>query len=170
MNMYEIILVVLNIAALAFILISVGSWPVAVALMAIMIIVLVQKMWFRQELAKMDQKKDDLVEVVSAKIQDFSDKIVNIRDDVNRHMFAIENKISGEGKDYEKEMEMYYRDLAKKILDVENNLSKIKRTLGAGLGAMEERIGRIETELGMFTTIDEATKTPDESDDESEAF
>ena len=109
----------------------------------------------QEKFEKSSKRQKELLEIMNDKLLDFSQKVNKIKTDINREMFIIENKLSEERVNYQKDMDMQYRDLTRKIVDIENKLNKIKKTVGAGLGITEERLNKIETELGIFTNFKE---------------
>jgi hypothetical protein len=84
---------------------------------------------------------------MNAKIGDISNKVNVITQQVNemksgaeKNVFALENRIDEVKTEYRIEMESQYRDLAKKIIEVENRLIEIRKTIGAAFGSLEDRL------------------------------
>ncbi|HLD83660.1 MAG TPA: hypothetical protein VI979_02285, partial [archaeon] len=69
-----------------------------------------------------------------------------IRYDVGKEFYTIESRLEETRIDHQKEMDMNYRELARKIFDVENRLNATRKTFSAALGAMDDRIGANEDE------------------------
>jgi len=155
METYEIITIILNVFVLILVLLSRSQWLLSIAILVVLIIIIVQKMWLGSKLDETRKNQKDIIDIMGNRLSDFSNRINDIKSKFEKEMFVLNTKLDFEKRDWERYVDATYRDLARKILDVENNLNKIKRTLGAGLGTAEERLNRIETELGIFTGLRE---------------
>lgn len=78
----------------------------------------------------------ELAEKISAASQQFND----IKSSSEKSLFALENRIDEIKTDYRLELESQYRDLARKIIEMENRLLEIKKTIGAAFGSLEDRM------------------------------
>lgn len=67
-------------------------------------------------------------------------KLNEMNSNAQKNVFALETRIDEVKTDYRLELETQYRDLAKKIIDVENRLIEIRKTIGAAFGSLEDRI------------------------------
>ncbi len=155
METYERITIILNIIVLALVLLARSAWLLSIAILMVLIIIIVQKLWLGSKLDETRKNQKDLIEIMSNRLSNFSNRLADIKGDFEKQVFVLNTKLDFEKRDWERYMDTNYRDLARKILDVENNLNKVKRTLGAGLGTAEERLNRIETELGIFAGLRE---------------
>lgn len=149
------ITIILNVVVLAFVLLARSEWLFSIAILMVLIIIIVQKVWLGSKLDETRKNQKDLIEIMGNRLSNFSNRLTDIKGDFEKQMFVLNTKLDFERRDWERYMDTNYRELARKILDVENNLNKVKRTLGAGLGTAEERINRIETELGIFAGLRE---------------
>ncbi len=152
---YEKLIIIINTIIIILLIAARINWLLTISVMLILILIVIQKMWFQEKFEKSSKRQKELLEIMNDKLLDFSQKVNKIKTDINREMFIIENKLSEERTNYQKDMDMQYRDLTRKIVDIENKLNKIKKTVGAGLGITEERLNKIETELGIFTNFKE---------------
>ncbi|MCD6216060.1 MAG: hypothetical protein J7J92_03235 [Candidatus Aenigmarchaeota archaeon] len=152
---YEKLIIIINTIIIILLIAARINWLLTISVMLILILIVIQKMWFQEKFEKSSKRQKELLEIMNDKLLDFSQKVNKIKTDINREMFIIENKLSEERVNYQKDMDMQYRDLTRKIVDIENKLNKIKKTVGAGLGITEERLNKIETELGIFTNFKE---------------
>lgn len=138
----------INIIVLALVLFAMLEfWAFAVSILLLMLIILVQRSEIRESfrvVSIIDKKRRKQLSLVSRKLDEFVVAIDKVRKEICKDMFAIENRITWSKSDYKLEMERNYRELARKILEVENKLSKTRRTIAAALGSLDERIGEIE--------------------------
>lgn len=92
----------------------------------------------RVELAAegMQTRVSELAGRVDATSQQFND----MKSSSEKSLFALENRIDEIKTDYRLELESQYRDLARKIIEIENRLLEIKKTIGAAFGSLEDRL------------------------------
>jgi biopolymer transport protein ExbB/TolQ len=137
-----IILYVLALVGIVYLLTS--AWQVAVVLFITLLVTLLLKLRTDKIAIKEVEKREKLINTVSEKLEKFSDKFIAFSDEFKKNVAGLENKLDkkfmGEQKVREIEMDKMYRELAKKILEIENKTDKLRRNLGAGLGAMEDRM------------------------------
>lgn len=80
------------------------------------------------------------IEEVSNRVNAVSQQLGELKAGTDKNVFALETRIDEVKTDYRLELESQYRDLAKKIIDVENRLIEIRKTIGAAFGSLEDRI------------------------------
>ena len=140
-------LTVLYIIVLAMILIELFQfWGLAVILMLFLIITLVQKISIENRVGETERARKNLIDLITEKLDIFSNRISDIGYNLDKHVYALESRIEEVRHSYEIDSGRNYRELAKKIFDVENRLNDVKKTLGAAFGSLDERIGAIEKE------------------------
>jgi len=131
----------LYIIAVALVILQLAGYPgLILAVLLTMIIMLLNAI---DSVRKMEQTNTGM----NAKIGDISNKVNVITQQVNemksgaeKNVFALENRIDEVKTEYRIEMESQYRDLAKKIIEVENRLIEIRKTIGAAFGSLEDRL------------------------------
>ena len=139
------LLLILFVAALALIVLGLFDfWLISIIFMLLLIISLMLKMSADEKIEKIEKNRSRLVTLVTDRLDGISGGIDNVRNDFNKSVFALENRVSEVKHSYETEMEENYRELAKKIFDVENKLNVVKKTLGAAYGSIDERLQRLE--------------------------
>ncbi|MFH0832127.1 MAG: hypothetical protein V1900_00170 [Candidatus Aenigmatarchaeota archaeon] len=142
---YNKLLLILYVITLAVILVEFFKiWGFAVTLMLILIIIIVQRINFEKAIDDMKKKRNQLIDIISERIDIFSERIESLRLDMNRDMVMIENRISELRNNQKAENERNYRELARKMFDIENKLNSVKKTLGAAFGSLDERVEQIE--------------------------
>ena len=143
--MNDKILLALYVIVLGFIVFGLYElWLMSIIFMLFLIITILQKISIEDRVEKVDKNRSKVVALVIDNLDKISSKVEQTRGNVERSMFILENRIEEVKHTYEKEMENYYRELARKIFDVENRLNSVKKTLGAAYGSIDERLQRIE--------------------------
>ncbi len=145
--MIEKAMLVLYAIALIIIVVEVSAfWGVAITMMLVLVITLLQKMDTEGKIRDLNQKKERMLDLITERLDIFSSRLREIDQNLNRNAFNIENKIAETRHFVEDENERNYRELAKKIFDIENKLNSVKKTLGAAFGSLDERVKRFEKE------------------------
>jgi len=126
MNKFELYFFVLNIVTIIIILTGMlDFWIFGITFLLLMLIVLVERLETKEKIKKME-KSDTLrrrqIEILIQRLADFSDKIDDIKIELKKNMFAVENRMFWEKRDYEKSLKEIYRSLVKKINDLENRI------------------------------------------------
>ena len=138
---------ILYIVVLAIILIELFEfWGLAIILMLFLIITLVQKMSVESKIEETDRARKNLINLITEKLDNFSNRIGEIGYNLDKHVFALERRVDEVRHSYEIEMDRNYRELARKIFDLENRLNDVKKTLGAAFGSLDERVRKFEKE------------------------
>jgi len=138
---------ILYIIVLAMILIELFEfWGLAIVLMLFLLITLVQKMSVENKIEASDRARKNLIDLITEKLDRLSSRIGEIGYNLDKHVFALENRIDEVRHFYEVEMDRNYRELARKIFELENRLNDIKKTVGAAFGSLDERVRKFEKE------------------------
>jgi hypothetical protein len=138
---------ILYIIVLGMILIELlDFWGLAVILMLFLIITLVQKIYVEAKVKETEKTRKNMIDLVTEKLDIFSNRIGDIGYNLDKHVYALENRINEARHSYEVEMDSNYRELARKIFDLENRLNEVKKTLGAAFGSLDERLSKFEKE------------------------
>ncbi len=137
--------IIFTITALLIIFTLSSYFTLAITLLLILVAILVQK-FHNDEMFSINEKKNKIVEkllyrlaIIQKSVSEISFSIKSMNRD------AIE-KIEELRHDYQVEMEKQYRDLARKMIDLENKLNNIKKNLGIAYSSIDERLRRIEDE------------------------
>jgi 5-bromo-4-chloroindolyl phosphate hydrolysis protein len=138
---------ILYLIVLALILIELFEfWGLATILMLFLIITLVQKIHIEAKIKETDRTRKNTIDLVTEKLDIFASRIGEIGYNLDKHVYALENRINEARHSYEVEQDRNYRELARKIFDVENRLNDVKKTLGAAFGSLDERVRKFEKE------------------------
>ncbi len=127
----------------------ISNWAVAVTSLLILAITLLQKIKTDEDMEETKRKFSRITEIVTTHLDDISKKIGT---EFQRHALAVEARITGqiteriaeERDKWKADIELSYKDITRKIVDIENKHNSLKRTVGAGLGALEDRIKTME--------------------------
>ncbi|MBI5347555.1 MAG: hypothetical protein HZB66_03020 [Candidatus Aenigmarchaeota archaeon] len=154
--------ILLYIIALGFTLaVLMSNWEVAVLALIIVTITLIQKIRMDEELEESRSKRARLIEIMTGSLDEISKKISDASADLRKQAFSVEakimnhvaEKISEERDRWKADIEGSYRELVRKIVDVENKHNSLKRTVGAGFGALEDRIKGVEKMRGPVIEV-----------------
>src|SRR3989344_7196573 len=147
MNDYDKALLGLyGLSLLGIIVVLSDVWPLAAILILVLITSLVQKGYLEEMIANESGKRRETLDKIVTRLELFSRKLDDMRYDVGKEFYTIESRLEETRIDHQKEMDMNYRELARKIFDVENRLNATRKTFSAALGAMDDRIGANEDE------------------------
>ncbi|MEM7819548.1 MAG: hypothetical protein QXD48_01830 [Candidatus Aenigmatarchaeota archaeon] len=146
----DVLLLLLYGIVLVLIILEFSSiWSLSIVLMIMLVISLVQKIYFDNSFESLTKGKDKLIEMITNRLDMFLNSIENIKIIIDKNVSDTQNKLE-EIKNYNKEeLEKKYDELVKKIIDVENKLNIVKRTLGAAYSAVDERLNTIENILNI---------------------
>ena len=145
--MKEMAILALYAITLVVILIEFSSqWGLAIVMMLILVITLLVKMTSEERINDVKKDRELYINVISERLNAFSNRVEDLKSNINKNAFNIQNRIYEVEHSAQIEMESNYRDLAKKIFDLENRLGDVKKTLGAAYGSLDERLQRFEKE------------------------
>ena len=150
MRYFDVLLVILYLIALIVIIVEFsGLWALASVLLLVLIISSLQKSYFEDVIKRVRKEKDDILNRISEKLDVFSNGIDIVRKEMEENSSYVETRLNVLQDNYSNDMEKTYRDMTRKVIDIENKLNSIKRTLAAAYGAIDERMVRIEGILNL---------------------
>lgn len=144
---YDGVLIALYILVLAVLVIKLFSM-VALTIVIVLLIVMiaVQKTGLEKMIKNLESEKNTKLDEIISKIDDVSRKTENFKEDLNRQVVFVDNKI-GEVKHFvETEMNSAYSELARKVLEFEERLSEVRQNMASAIGSMDERLQNMEKE------------------------
>ena len=140
MNIYEKIALILNLWLLIFIILRLMIvWSLAASFLLVMLIILLYKINFDQKIERIENKLS-LIEKISESLEKIMDSILKIRDDFMISIFRIEKKAEKDRKEIEEEMENKYREMVKKVIEIENKMNETKKSLTGYISYIEESL------------------------------
>lgn len=142
---YDILSFVLYLIILAgIVLILPVYWQVSILLALLAIITIVQKISVETDLETAKKKRMKIISIFNEKLDKILNTIQTLGNEFKIAHKEFQTKISELRNQHRIEIETSYRDLTRRINNVENNISKIKRTLAAGLAVLEDRVAELE--------------------------
>lgn len=142
---YDNVLLAVYFVALMLIILELsGIWSLAIVLMLVLIITLVQKINMEDYLKLEKKGRERNLNNVAESVAIISKNVEDVRYNLDKHMFVIENRIAGMRTDCDASLEKHYRELAAKIFDVENKLTATRKTLAAAFGSLDDRLQGVE--------------------------
>ena len=144
--MYDKIVLLLYLITLFTIVVALPQWEIAIVMLLVLIVVLFQKISVEEKIEEVDKKRGEIIDTVTERLDIFSRKTEHMRQNMNKSMFVVQNRILDIKNSHNTEIESHYRELARKIFDVENKLNAVKKTLGSAVGSLDERVKRFEKE------------------------
>ena len=143
--LYDKILLVLYLIVIVIVVVELYDfWGIAIVMLLVLIITLVQKMDIVNKIEDGSRKRAEALSTVLNRIEYFSKNLFEFKQNLSRHLYGMETKIDEVRHEHEVEFEKSYRELAKKIFEIENKLTGVKKTLGAAFGSVDERLKRLE--------------------------
>jgi len=150
MKWFEVAIIILYLVALAIIIAEFsGVWALATVLLVILIICSFQKTYLENLYENIREQKDTVIELFSDKIDNFSRNVEIIKNHVEQNAIMIESRFNEVQEIDKAEIDTACRELIRKILDIENSLNSVKRTLAAAYGVIDERLNRVEDILNI---------------------
>ena len=120
------------IIALAMIILFLRNiWELSITLMLILAITVLHKILSDKEIVKMKRNRSRLIDLITEKLDIFSSSIEQVRYDIAGHYKNFEEKTTA--------LEKHYGQLTERMIDIENRVHEVRKTLGAAVGSLEER-------------------------------
>jgi len=143
-DIYEKIAFVLNIGLLVLILVKLlDLMAIASAILILMVILLFYKLNFDEKIRNIlrcEKTKTEQINTILNHINTISSNVLSMRNEVRRDIFAIESRLHWQKSDVELEIQKNYRELARKIIELENKLNHTRKTLAGYMSYLEERV------------------------------
>ena len=129
----DVLMFPIYIIVLAMIIFFLGNlWELSIVLMLILAITVLHKIFADRDFGEMKRNRSKLIDLITEKLDMFSSSIEQVRQDIGGHYKSFEEKTTT--------LEKYYMDLTGRVIDIENRVHEVRKTLGAAVGLMEERI------------------------------
>ncbi len=129
--------------AVAFVLYQFFStWSMAIAFLLVLLVALLQKISLERKLEREANEREKALGLVEERVGKFSEVVGSLRSDFNRSMFVFGSRLSGIRAEIEADNDRF----AGKLIEIENRIAAIKKTLGAAYGSVDERLHVIEEE------------------------
>jgi len=140
MDRRDILLGIVYLATLVLIVATLFElWGLAIIFFLVLAISLVQKINFDQDMAVANRKREKIIALIDEYLNDVSKKIELLAYEIKKKNFFIENRMENR-EDAEKK----YRELVSKIVQMENKINEVKKTLSVAYGDVDNRLKRFE--------------------------
>lgn len=133
-------------ALIAVIILLSELWALAGLFILALTISLLQKVHLEERIEEEITSRRKAAENVATKVDAIAKRIEDARYEISKNFFAVESRLEDVRSDSMKEMGMNYRELARKISELEARLDTAKRTYSAALASFDERIQAAEDE------------------------
>lgn len=144
---YDGILIALYILALVVIVVELFSMvALTVVIVLLIVMIAVQKVGLEKTVKSIENERNKRLDDILAKIEDVSKKTDNFKEDFNRQVVFVDNKVAEVRHFVETEMQNFYAELSRKMSEIEYKLDDAKQTLAAAVGSLDERLRGIESE------------------------
>lgn len=151
MKIYEKIAFLLNLCLLVIIIVKfLNLWSIASSFLIIMIIVLLYKVDFDLKIEIIEKKLAQIFKI-SEQLERVANRVLDIREEVRIGLYKIEEDFNSKLNEREKiiiekiksneeRIETNYRDIARKIIEIENRIHDIKSSLANYISYVEDLI------------------------------
>ena len=144
---YDNTLLALYGTALVVIIILLSDlWAMAGLFIFVLMISLLQKIHLEDRIEEEIAGRKRNAELLLSRVDAIVKRIEEARYEISKSFFAVESRLEDVRSDSLKEMDMNYRELARKIAELEARLDTAKRTYSAALASFDERIQAAEDE------------------------
>jgi len=144
---YDNTLLALYGTALVVIIILLSDlWALAGLFIFVLMISLLQKIHLEDRIEEEIAGRKRNAELLLSRVDAIVKRIEDARYEISKSFFAVESRLEDVRSDSLKEMDMNYRELARKIAELEARLDTAKRTYSAALASFDERIQAAEDE------------------------
>lgn len=154
---YDGVLIALYVLALIVVLKeffnTIGLTIVVVLLILMMV---VQKIGLEKMIKKLESEKNNRLDEIVTKIDDVGRRVDGFKDDTNRQVVFVDNKVSDLRHFVGVEVQNVHSELSRQVIALEDRINEIKQTMSSAVGSLDDRI-RVEE------TKDEVTESGEDS-------
>jgi len=151
MNDFDDVLIVFSVAVIALVFIQLSiNWVLGISLVLVILMFWLFKTSTDKHLRDIRDKEEPMSEIVLAKVNEISKKMEDLRHEFNRSSFSVFQKVLETKNDSSKELDEKYRELARKIFDVEAKINRSGKNTLFALAKLEERLNNVDELLGIF--------------------
>ena len=100
--------------------------------MLILAITVLHKTFSDREMYEIKKNRSKTIDLVIEKIDAFSSGIERVSQDIAGHYQGF--------KETTETLEKNYRDITERVINIENRVHEVRKTLGAAVGSLEERM------------------------------
>ena len=142
---YDGILIALYILVLVLIAKELFSMvALTVVIVLLMALIMVQRFGLENLIKSREGERNKKLDDLLVKVEEISKKTDNFKDDVNRQIIFVDNKVADLRHFFEVEIQNFYSDLLRKMAAIEDRLGDVKQTVASAVGSLDERIQDVE--------------------------
>ena len=138
---YDGVLIALYVLALLVVLKeffnTIGLTVVVILLILMMV---VQKIGLEKMVKKLENEKNNRLDEITTKIDDIGKKVDSFKDDMNRQVVFVDNKVADLRNFVEVEVQNVHSELSRQILTIEGRINEIRQTMSSAVGSLDDRI------------------------------
>jgi len=132
-NAYESAAFLLTVAVLVIILLRFANETALSAVFLLMLLILtLHKAGLNERMDKLEESREKYAreaERISQAIDSIFRSVEKLREEMWKGFFAVENRMEAQRNDFETKLRVQYRELAAKIIELENKLNKTKKEM-----------------------------------------
>lgn len=138
---YDGVLIALYILALVVVLkYSFNETGVIVVTVLLILMIIVQKIGLEKMIKKLESEKNNRLDEITSKIDDVGRKVESFKDDMNRQVVFVDNKVADLRNFVEVEVQNVHSELSRQILSMGDRINEIKQTMSSAVGSLDDRI------------------------------
>jgi len=116
-----------------------------IALTAVVVLLMVvQKIGLENLINSKEDERNRKLDDVRAKVDAVSSKVDTHRDDFNRQIVFVDNKVSEVRHFVDVEVNNAYNDLTRRLGGMEDKINEIRQLFSAAVGSLDERVQEVE--------------------------
>lgn len=141
--------ILLGLYALALVVIAVELFSMValtVVIILLMVMIVVQKVGLEKMIKSVKSEHNKKLDEILSKVEDVSKRTESFKDDMNRQVVFVDNKIGEVKHLVEVEMNNTYIEISRKVAEIEERLNDLKQGFAAAIGSLDERLHSTEEE------------------------
>ena len=114
-----------------------------IVIVLLILMMVVQKSGLEKMIKSVERDKDNKLGEILAKVDDVAKKVDNFKDDVNRQVVFVDNKVADLRHFVEVEVQSVHGELSRQVVALEDRLNELKQSMSSAVGSLDDRI-RVE--------------------------
>ena len=110
----------------------------------LMIILIVQKIGLENLISSKEIERDRKLDDIRIKVDGISNKVDAHKDDFNRQIVFVDNKVSEVRHFVEVEVNNAYSELSRRLGGIEDKINEVRHLFSAAVGSLDERVQEVE--------------------------
>ncbi len=127
-----------------------------IVIVLLILMMVVQKSGLEKMIKSVERDKDNKLGEILAKVDDVAKKVDNFKDDVNRQVVFVDNKVADLRHFVEVEVQSVHGELSRQVVALEDRLNELKQSMSSAVGSLDDRIRVEEIKEEKEENTDEA--------------